>query len=45
MVAEDVDEPAASGRGAAPLWAEGEWEAQTATQGKLHNFLRGQCCG
>ena len=36
MVAEDVDEPAASGRGAAPLWTEGEWEAHTATQGKLH---------
>ena len=41
MVAEDVDEPAASGRGAAPLWTEGEWEAQTATQGKLH-CLRGK---
>ena len=27
MVAEDVDKPAASGRGAAPIWTEGGWEA------------------
>ena len=44
MIAERVDELAATGRWAAPTLSQGEREAQSAAQGALH-CLRGQCGG